>query len=151
MGLSFAIGKALAAKLNNKSSHIYVILGDGECNEGSCWEAMMAAKQYKLDNLILFVDRNLLQLDGYTADIMDVDVFSAIRAMGWETREIDGHNIEAIVLALEELNSMNGVPKAIIANTVKGKGISFMENNNAWHHGHLSEKQYETAIDELKI
>jgi transketolase len=153
MGLSFAVGKALAAKFSNKNSKIYVILGDGECNEGSCWEAMMSAKQYKLDNLIVFIDRNQLQSDGSTSAIMDVDLLSAVKAMGWETVEIDGHDIEAIYAALEDFSSMedNCLPKAIIAKTIKGKGISFMENNNAWHHGYLSDEQYEIAINELGL
>jgi transketolase len=152
MGLSFAIGKALAAKLCNKSYKVFVILGDGECNEGSCWEAMMAARQYKLDNLIMLIDKNNLQSDGYTKDIMNVDLFSCVNAMGWKTVEINGHDLKAIIDTFHELLSMpDDIPKAIIANTIKGKGISFMENNNAWHHGHLSDEQYETAMRELKV
>jgi transketolase len=151
MGLSFAVGKALAAKLNNKNYKVFTILGDGECNEGSCWEAMMAAKQYQLNNLVMIIDRNKLQSDGSTKEIMDVDLFSCINAMGWNVFEIDGHNIEMIVTTLNELVSNNNLPVAIIANTIKGKGVSFMENNNIWHHGHLSNEQYEMAMNELRI
>lgn len=152
MGLSFAIGKVLAGRRNNKDYRVFAILGDGECNEGSCWEAMMAAKQYKLDNLVMIVDRNNLQSDGNTKDIMDVDLFSCIQAMGWETVRIDGHNMEIIVTTINELlRRKNNLPKAIIAETIKGKGISFMENNNQWHHGHLSEEQYRVAMKELSV
>jgi transketolase len=152
IGLSFAVGKALAAKLNKKNYKVFVILGDGECNEGSCWEAMMAAMQYKLDNLIMIIDKNNLQLDGYTKDIMNVNLFSSVSAMGWKTVEIDGHDLKKIDDTFHDLLSLSdGKPKAIIANTIKGKGISFMENNNAWHHGHLSDEQYEMAMRELKV
>jgi transketolase len=152
MGLSFAIGKALAAKLNKKKYRVFTLLGDGECNEGSCWEAMMAAKQYKLDNLVMIIDKNNFQLDGSTKEIMDVDLFSGVNAMGWKVVEIDGHDIEAIITNLDELISENNsLPVAIIANTIKGKGISFMENNNMWHHGHLSDEQYAMAINELQL
>jgi transketolase len=150
MGLAFSIGKALAAKLNHKNYRVFAILGDGECNEGSCWEAMMSARQYKLNNVIMIIDRNRLQSDGATDEIMDVDLFSCVNAMGWKTVKIDGHNIEELVVTLNKLISMDDdLPKAIIANTIKGKGVSFMENNNAWHHGHLSDEQYEVAIQEL--
>ncbi|MDR1115094.1 MAG: transketolase [Tannerella sp.] len=152
MGLSFATGKALAAKLNKKKYKVFTLLGDGECNEGSCWEAMMAAKQYKLDNLVMIIDKNQLQSDGTTKEIMNVDLFSGISAMGWKVVETDGHDISAIVTYLKELISENNnLPVAIIANTIKGKGISFMENNNMWHHGHLSNEQYEMAINELRV
>jgi transketolase len=152
MGLSFAVGKALAAKLNDKNYQVFTILGDGECNEGSCWEAMMAAKQYKLDNLIMIIDRNKLQSDGTTREIMNVDLLSSVNAMGWQTVELDGHNIETIVANLNTLVLVKGnMPKAIIANTIKGKGVSFMENNNIWHHGYLSDDQYKIAINELSL
>ncbi|MDR1584540.1 MAG: transketolase [Prevotellaceae bacterium] len=152
MGLSFAVGKALAAKLNNRNYMVFAILGDGECNEGSCWEAMMAAKQYELNNLVMIIDKNRLQLDGNTKEIMDVNLFSGISAMGWKVIEVDGHNIEVFITSLDELmQENNNLPVAIIANTIKGKGISFMENNNIWHHGHLSEEQYEMAMNELQV
>jgi transketolase len=112
---------------------------------------MMAAKQYKLDNLVMIIDKNQLQSDGATKEIMDVDLFSGVSAMGWKVAEIDGHNVKAIITCLDELISgNNSLPVAVIANTVKGKGISFMENNNMWHHGHLSSEQYEMAINELQ-
>jgi transketolase len=112
---------------------------------------MMAAKQYKLDNLVMIIDKNQLQSDGATKEIMDVDLFSVVSAMGWKVIEIDGHDINAIVICLKGLISENNnLPVAVIANTIKGKGISFMENNNMWHHGHLSGEQYEMAINELQ-
>jgi transketolase len=152
MGLSFAVGKALAAKLDNKNYKIFAILGDGECNEGQCWEAFMSAKHYKLDNLIMIIDRNRLQSDGATHDIMNVDLFSCMNAMGWKTMNVNGHDLKALFCVFYELLSVSdGVPKAVIADTIKGKGISFMENNNAWHHGYLSDDQYEMAMRELKV
>jgi len=150
MGLSFAVGKALASRLEGKDWRVFAILGDGECNEGSCWEAMASAKQYKLDNLIMIVDRNHLQSDGHTKEIMDMDLLAGISSMGWQTTGIDGHNIEAIVTTLNKLLSINdGVPKAIVAETIKGKGVSFMENDNVWHHGYLSDEQFAMAMREL--
>jgi transketolase len=151
MGLSFAVGKALAAKLDSRNYRVFVILGDGECNEGGCWEAMMAARQYKLDNLIMVIDKNNLQLDGYAKDIIDVDLASGVAAMGWKVVEVDGHNIEEIVTVLQELVSMaDNIPKAIVAHTIKGKGVSFMENNNVWHHGRLSDEQYAIIQKEFR-
>jgi len=150
MGLSFGIGKALAAKLDDKKYRIFVIAGDGECNEGEIWEAAAAAKQYKLDNLILIIDRNKFQLDGATVEIMDINLVGALKGFGWNVSEIDGHDIETLVAALTEAtNSRGDIPYAIVANTVKGKGVSFMENNNAWHHAHISQEQYSAAMEEL--
>lgn len=149
MGLAFGIGEALAAKMQKRPSHIYVIVGDGECEEGSCWEAFIAAVQYKLDNITLFLDRNGLQSDGATKDIMPVDYTSALKALGWSVAEVDGHDTEMIYQATLNALGCKDKPSVIICDTVKGKGVSFMENNNAWHHGHLSEDQYHQAIDEL--
>jgi len=150
MGLSFGIGKALAGKLDAQSYKVYVVAGDGECNEGEIWEAAAAAKQYQLDNLILIIDRNRFQNDGKTEEIMDIDLAAAFKGFGWNVTEIDGHDHAAIREALQSAaNKADGVPSAIVANTIKGKGVSFMENNNAWHHGHLTEKQYLAAKEEL--
>lgn len=149
-GISFAVGLALANKIKNITSNVFVIVGDGECNEGSCWEAMMSANQYKLDNLIMIVDRNGFQSDGAVDDIMKVDLLSAISAMGWNVLEVDGHNVDDIYSALRDGMKLHDGPVAIVANTQKGHGVSFMENNNLWHHGHLSEEQYKQAMEEIK-
>lgn len=148
-GLSFGIGSALYAKNKGKAYRTYVLMGDGECNEGSVWEAAMSASHFKLNNLIAIIDRNNLQSDGISSVIMNMDDFpNKWRCFGWETIEIDGHNIEEIFDALSHKNQ-NEKPYAIIANTVKGKGVSFMENNNEWHHNRLSKEQYETAMFEV--
>ena len=150
MGLSFGIGKALAAKLDGREYRTFVVAGDGECNEGEIWEAVAAAKQYRLDNLILIIDRNRFQLDGATGEIMDIDLVSALIGFGWNVSEADGHDIEALVTALTDAaKSGDNIPRAIVANTVKGKGVSFMENNNAWHHAGISREQYSAAGEEL--
>jgi transketolase len=150
MGLSFGTGKALAAKLDDKNYKTIVIAGDGECNEGEIWEAVATAKQYKLDNLVLIVDRNRFQLDGPIEEIMNIDLVSVLKSFGWNVSEVDGHDVEALADVLSKaVSNANSAPSAIVANTVKGKGVSFMENNNAWHHGHLSEEQYRAAKGEL--
>lgn len=149
MGLAFGIGQALAAKMEGRDSRIYVQLGDGECDEGSCWEAFMSAVQYKLDNITLFIDKNGFQSDGATQDIMPINFTSTLSALGWNVYEVDGHNIEELYKAVGSAINYKGTPSVIVANTVKGKGISFMENNNAWHHGHLNEEQYQQAKQEL--
>lgn len=148
MGLSFGVGKALTAKKRGKGYMTYVLLGDGECEEGSVMEAMLAAAQLKLDNLVAFIDSNKLQQDGTTAEVMHIDFKSLLQAMGWNVIEIDGNNIREILLALDS-NTKDGRPFAIVGNTVKGKGVSFMENDNKWHHGSLNKKQYVQAMEEL--
>lgn len=150
LGLGFGIGEALAARLNCKSYRTFVIMGDGECDEGSCWEAFIAAKQYNLNNLILYIDKNGFQSDGAVDNIMHIDIASALRVLGWNVFEINGHDTDAIYNATMEALESTDSPSAIIAETVKGKGISFMENNNAWHHGHLTNEQYEQSLNELK-
>lgn len=150
LGLGFGIGEALAARINGKGYNTFVIMGDGECDEGSGWEAFVAAKQYRLNNLILYVDRNGFQSDGAVSDIMSVDIASVLCAIGWNVYEIDGHNTDIILETTVAALKNTDAPSAIIAKTIKGKGVSFMENNNLWHHGHLSQEQYEQAINELK-
>lgn len=149
LGLGFGVGEALAARINNKDYKVFVIMGDGECDEGSGWEAFLSAKQYNLNNLVLYIDKNGLQSDGAVADIMPINLSSALTSLGWNVYEVDGHNTDEIydatILALKNSSS----PSVIIANTVKGKGVSFMENNNSWHHGHLSQQQYDNALNEL--
>lgn len=147
-GLSFAVGKALALKQReNQTSKVYVILGDGECDEGSIWEAAMTASKYCLNNLVVIIDRNHLQYDGYTEVVMPVDsLLDKWKSFGWDTREVDGHNLWMLEDALRKESSM---PYIIVANTIKGKGISFMEGAAEWHHGIMSKQQKEQAYTEL--
>jgi transketolase len=149
MGLSLGIGLCISSKKKKSNFKVYVILGDGECNEGSVWEAMMAASHFKLDNLYTFIDRNNFQQTGSNNEIMSLDnLKSKLISFGWNTIEIDGHNINEISNALN-LNDKNK-PTAVIANTVKGKGFSFSENNNSWHHAVLTKSTYEKALIELE-
>ncbi len=150
MGLSLGIGVALAGKRKNIDYKVYVLMGDGECNEGSVWEAAMAGPHYKLDNLVAILDKNNLQQTGTNSEIMSVgDLGSKWKSFGWQVFEIDGHNVPEIYDTFLSVKDQNG-PVAIVANTVKGKGFSFAENNNAWHHAPLSSSQYEAALEELK-
>lgn len=149
MGLSIGIGVALAGERRGSKYKVYVLIGDGECNEGSNWEAAMAAAQFKLDNLVAIIDRNCFQLGGRNSEVMFCgDLVAKWRSFGWETIEVDGHNVGELYDAFTNAN-VHGKPVAIIANTVKGKGVSFAENNNAWHHAPLNKEQYETALAEL--
>lgn len=147
MGLSYAIGKALNAKKKNLGYTTYVVMGDGECDEGSTWEAFMSAVQYQLNNLVVFIDHNHLQHDGNPRDVMNIPFADVLKAWGWEVASIDGNDVDAIVDALDRRSSTK--PFAIVGNTIKGKGISFMENDNAWHHAHITEEQFNQCMDEL--
>ena len=148
MGLAVGIGNAIASRKKELDYKTYVLLGDGECNEGSVWEAAMAAGHYKLDNLTAIVDRNNFQLSGANSDIMNLgDLRKKFDSFEWHAIEIDGHNISSIYKALTE--DSNGKPKAIIANTVKGKGFSFSENTNDWHHTVLTQKYYDIGVSEI--
>ena len=150
MGLSLGIGVALAGKRKNIDYKVYVLMGDGECNEGSVWEAAMAGPHYKLDNLVAILDKNNLQQTGTNSEIMSVgDLVSKWKSFGWQVFEIDGHNVPEIYETFLSVKNQNG-PVAIVANTVKGKGFSFAENNNVWHHAPLSSSQYKAALEELK-
>ncbi|ADG13934.1 transketolase [Methanocaldococcus infernus] len=150
-GFSASVGMAIGYKLDNLKNYIYVLLGDGECQEGIVWEAAMAAAHYKLDNLIAIVDRNYLQIDGNTEEVMALgDLKEKFKAFGWDTFEIDGHNFKEIIETINKAKSLkNGKPKAIIARTVKGKGVSFMENNVAFHGKAPNEEQLKEALKEL--
>ena len=149
LGLSYGVGLALASRKQNLGYKTYVLLGDGECNEGSVWEAAMSAVNFKLSNLVAIVDANCMQSDGQTCHVMKNDIISIWKGFGWEVRIIvDGHNIEQIYDTFVSLGQPE-TPVAIIAKTIKGKGISFMENNNDWHHNRLSLVQYKTALTEL--
>lgn len=150
-GLSMGVGIALAAKKQNKHFKVYVYLGDGECNEGSVWEALMSAAQLRLDNLTAIVDYNKLQSDGAADQIMDLtDLAAKCRCFGWDVHDIDGHSIDQIVGAFESQVNTDS-PKMLVAHTVKGKGVSFMENNNEWHHNRLTKANYELALAELGL
>jgi transketolase len=149
MGLSIGIGVALAAKKKNRAYKTYVLMGDGECNEGSIWEAAMAAAQFKLDNLIAIIDKNSFQLGGTNEEIMSIgDVGEKFHKFGWQVREVDGHDIEQLYDAFTSHKEAEK-PMVVVANTIKGKGFTFSENNNAWHHAILTSKQYQVALEEL--
>lgn len=148
-GLSMGVGLALAAKRKNMKHRIYVLLGNGECNEGSVWEAIMAAAHFKLDNLVAIVDSNRFQSDGKSETIMDCGDFSQKwESFGWDVCSVDGHNIAELYNAFVKCDIANK-PKVVIANTIKGKGISFMENNNEWHHNRLTKTHYDQALLEM--
>lgn len=133
-GLSVGIGLALATRMNNKKYKTYVLMGDGETQEGSIWEAAMAASHYKLDNLVGIIDRNRMQIDGLTEDVMALEPYrDKWESFGWVVKEIDGHDMKEIVSIFKKLPFKKGRPSLVISNTVKGKGISFMENNYEWH------------------
>ncbi len=150
-GVSMAVGLALAAKKKNYSYNTYVIVGNGECNEGFVWEAMMSAKNFRLDNLTVVIDNNGLQSDSGSGEIMDVSTRYAdmLKALNMDVREIDGHNFEELLDTFSK-GSEAGKTRVIVAKTVKGKGVSFMENNNEWHHNRLTQAQYEEAVKELE-
>ena len=147
-GLSMAVGQAIAMKINNNPHKIFVILGDGECDEGQIWEAAMMASHQKLDNLVVIVDFNKIQYDGSVDQILSLEPFSdKWRSFGWNTTEVDGHDIEELKSAFSDLKQ-NG-PNVLIAHTVKGKGVSFMEGNPKWHHGILSDDKLDEALKEM--
>ena len=149
-GLSFATGVALAGKLDKRDYHVYVMLGDGETDEGQIWEAAAVASHYKLDNLIALLDRNFLQIDGTTEDVLRLEsVRDRWSAFGWNVVEIDGHNIREIIEALQSAVVHKHQPSMIILNTVKGKGVSFMENNVDFHGVPPNEMEYTLAMKEL--
>lgn len=150
-GPAYGAGVALAQKMSGCSGRAYVLVSDAECNEGSLWETVMFAAQHKLSNLTIIVDFNRQQAFGKTKDVIDLDPFGAKwRAFGWHVREVDGHDIEALASALDEAESFKEGPTVIIAHTVCGKGVSFMEGKVEWHYLPLSNEQYATAIAELE-
>lgn len=149
-GICTANGMALAAKLDGKDYRVYAILGDGELEEGQVWEAAMFAAHYKLDNLTAFVDLNLLQIDGDVRQVMNpTPVDEKFKAFGWNVLTIDAHDVEAVEAAIERAKEVKGKPTAVIARSTKGKGVSFMENNPAWHGAAPNQEQYEQAMKEL--
>lgn len=150
-GLSVGNGMALSSKIFKNDYRVYVILGDGELQEGQVWEAAMTSAHYKLDNLVAIIDYNNLQIDGKVSDVMGVlPITDKFKSFNWNVIEIDGHSYEEIIEALNEARNLKGKPTAIIANTIKGKGISFMENNGAFHGAAPNDEQYKQAMEELK-
>ena len=149
-GLSFGVGAALGARLDGRDSRVYVLLGDGELNEGQVWEAAMAAPFYKLDNLTALVDRNGIQNDRFTSEVMGLEPLAdRWRSFGWHVRETDGHDMGQVLDALDEARGMQGQPTVVIARTVKGKGVSFMENNPDFHGKAPNKEQLALALQEL--
>ena len=150
-GLSFALGVALAGRLNSQAYRVHVLLGDGECDEGQVWEAAMAAAHFKRDNLVAIVDNNGQQIDGWNRDVMNLDPFNKKwQAFGWHVIEVDGHDLARLIDAFEQAKSVKGKPTVIIAHTVKGKGVSFMENNIDFHGKAPTAEEVEMALKELK-
>ena len=150
-GLSAANGMAISAKIYGNDYRVYAILGDGELQEGQIWEAVMTAAHYKLDNLVAIVDYNNLQIDGKVSDVMDVSpVADKFKAFNWHVIEIDGHNYDEIIKAFAEARTVKGKPTVIVANTVKGKGVSFMENNAGFHGAAPNDEEYKKAMEELQ-
>ena len=153
-GLSIAVGMALAGKMAGKDHSVFCIMGDGEQQEGSIWEAVMEGSHYKLDNLVGIIDRNRLQIDGWVKDVMNVEPLEErYRAFGWEVIEVDGHDIQQVVDALQKAKNVPtaGKPTVVIANTVKGKGVSFMENQAGWHGKAPNYDELVKALDELGL
>ncbi|MCD6452916.1 MAG: transketolase [Dehalococcoidales bacterium] len=149
-GLSFAIGTALAGRLNAQDYRTYVLLGDGECDEGQIWEAAMAAAHFKLDNLVAIVDNNGLQIDGWNREVMTLEPLAdKWQAFGWKVSEVNGHDLNQLITAFSEAKLNKGQPTVIIAHTIKGKGVSFMENNVDFHGKAPDATQLRVALKEL--
>jgi transketolase len=149
-GISTAVGMALAGKLDKKEYRVYSLLGDGELEEGQVWEAAMSAAHYKLDNLTACVDHNGLQIDGKCSDVMSPEpVSDKFRAFGWNVIDVDGHDFEQLINAIEEAKTVKGKPTMIVCQTVKGKGVSFMENEASWHGTAPSREQCDIALKEI--
>ncbi len=150
-GLSCAVGMALASRVQKRDFRVYALCGDGEIEEGQIWEAAMAAAKWKLDNLCVFVDVNGLQIDGKTADVMPSEPLDKkFEAFGWAVQQIDGHDFEAIDAALQNARAEKGRPSVILAHTVKGKGVSYMENQAGWHGKAPNDEQFAVAKAELE-
>lgn len=151
IGLSIGLGLALGAKRRKKTNKVYVVIGDGECNEGSIWESALAAPNFKLDNLIVIIDKNNFQQTGSTKNIMNTNrLKEKWMSFGWNVKEADGHNILELLNYFSSLDYKSNLPHLLIANTIKGKGFSFSENNNDWHHAVMTKANFEKAIQELQ-
>ncbi len=152
LGLSAGLGMAMAARLDGLDYRTIVLMGDGELQEGIVWEAAMSAAKFKADNLLVIVDNNGVQLDGTLQEIMPMgDIAAKWRAFGWHVIDIDGHRVDEISTAVDQAKTIKGQPTVIIAKTVKGKGVSFMEGQSAWHGKPISKDDYEQAMKELEV
>jgi len=150
-GICAGVGMALSGKLRKKDYHVWVVVGDGESQEGAVWEAAMSGARWKLDNLTVIVDDNGIQNDSYVIDIMPVEsLVEEWLAFNWNVLDVDGHDMQAVVEALETAQTIKGVPTVIVAHTVKGRGVSFMENNPAWHGKAPNAEQTEQALTEIR-
>ncbi|MBI4180639.1 MAG: transketolase [Chloroflexi bacterium] len=150
-GLSFAVGVALAGRLNLQAYRVYVLLGDGECDEGQVWEAAMAASHFKVDNLVAIVDNNGLQIDGWNRDVMNLEPFNKKwQAFGWQVIDVDGNNLSELISAFNQAKSVKGQPTVVIAHTIKGKGVSFMENKVDFHGTAPTPAEVEIALKGLE-
>ncbi|HZY80201.1 MAG TPA: transketolase [Cyclobacteriaceae bacterium] len=150
-GLPIAVGNAIAAKMDDRKFRVFTLLGDGELAEGSNWEAALTASHYKLDNLCAIVDHNKLQISGTTAEVCNTSpIDSKFESFGWAVKHVDGHDLQQLEKVFAEIPFEKGKPNLVLAHTVKGKGISFMENQASWHHGVPDAKQFELAMEELK-
>jgi transketolase len=151
-GLPISVGTALAAKMDNKDYRVFTLMGDGELPEGSNWEAALTASHYKLDNLCALVDKNTLQITGATADVCNTDPLDKkFESFGWAVKQVEGNDVNALKAILASVPFEPGKPSLVIANTTKGKGVSFMENNVKWHHGVPDKEQYQVALIELNM
>jgi transketolase len=151
-GLSMGIGAALAARLQQSASRVFVLVSDAECNEGSLWEAVMFASHHQVSNLIAVVDLNGQQALGYTDQVLDISPMAERwRVFGWDVHEVDGHDVSAITQTIGELNTTSGHPHVIIAHTVFGKGVSYMENKIKWHYWPMTDEEYQQALDEIGV
>lgn len=151
-GFSIACGMAISLKQQKRKNQVYIVLGDGELNSGQCWEAAMTASKYSLDNIIAIVDRNYLQIDGSTEEVMPIDPLNEkFKSFGWEVYYTDGHDVESLLVTINQAKKSKGKPKVIIAKTVKGCGISFMEGKWEWHSGKVTPEQYKTCLNELEV
>jgi transketolase len=149
-GLPISVGTALAAKMDEKSYKVFTLLGDGELPEGSNWEAFLSASHYKLDNLTVILDYNKLQITGKNTEVMNTEpIADKLRSFGWTVREVDGNDVEKLSELLQKLPFEQDKPSFVIAHTIKGKGVSYMENQIKWHHGVPTVEQYELAMSEL--
>ena len=152
IGMSIGLGLALGLKKKGKNNFVYVIIGDGECNEGSIWESALAAPNLKLNNLVVILDKNNFQQTGSTENIMKSDNFKEKwSSFGWNVSEVNGHNLQELMKFFSSLDDKTNIPNLLIANTVKGKGFSFSENNNDWHHAVMTKAVYEKAKKEIEV
>jgi transketolase len=152
MGLSMGVGAALAARMQNSARRVYVLLSDAECNEGSTWEAVMVAAHHRLDNLVAIVDLNGQQALGYTDDVLSLKpMIDKWQIFNWDAHDVDGHDINSITRKIDGLRKIKGKPHVVIAHTISGKGVSFMENQIKWHYWPLSNDEYHLAMKEIEI